>query len=101
MPGLIDRARRFLPRRDRAASDAPLLELRDRLRRLSAELDTLAAEPVSRFAAAHHAEAATRAFEATLAESCRALGIAPPMNDDRTARIVVMEAELVRAGWTW
>lgn len=102
MPGLIERARRFLPRRDRAASDAlALLELRERLRRLSTELDALAEEPVSRFAAAHHAEAATRAFEATLAESCCALGIAPPRNHDRTTRIVVMEAELVRAGWTW
>lgn len=102
MPSLIERARRYLPLRRRASPDPfVMLELQARLSRLATELDTLSREPVPRFAVHHHAEAATRAYEMTLAESCRLVGISPPGEGTRASRILVMEAELVRAGWTW
>ncbi len=102
MPSLIERARRHLPIRRRATPDPfATLELQMRLARLGRELDTLAHERVPRFAVAHHAEAATRAYEMTLAEACRLMGLAVPDEGDRPMRLLVMEADLVRVGWTW
>ncbi len=102
MPGLIERALRHLPGRRRNAPDPFLtLELQTRLGRLSAELDALAHERVPRFAIAHHAEAATRAYEMTLAEACRLMGLEVPADADRPARLLMMEADLIRVGWSW
>ena len=102
MSGLMERARRHLPTRRRTTPDPfATLELQMRLARLGRELDTLAHERVPRFAVAHHAEAATRAYEMTLAEACRLMGLGVAVEGDRPTRLLMMEAELVRAGWTW
>jgi hypothetical protein len=76
------------------------LELQNRLTRLSHELDALVSHPGRYFALAHHAEAATRAYEMTLAEACRLMGIDCP-EGERGSRVLLMEADLARAGWSW
>lgn len=100
--GLIGRARRLV-RKWRSPGPDPFatLELQTHLTRLSAELRDLQRERVPRFAIHHHAEAATRAYEMTLADACRLIGIPPAEGRDRDARILLMEAELVGAGWAW
>lgn len=102
MGSLRERMRRLLPAHRRRGPDPfATLELQVRLARLSAELQEMDRERVPRFAIAHHAEAATRAYEMTLAEACRLVGVAPPEGRDRATRLIVMEAELLRLGWTW
>lgn len=102
MPSLMERVRQALAARRRRGPDPfETLELQMRLGRLSAELQELARERVPRFAIHHHAEAATRAYEMTLADACRLIGIAPAESGERASRILLMEAELVGAGWAW
>ncbi len=102
MPSLIQRVRRRVPRwRRRAPDPFAVLELQLTLGRLTAELDTLARAGGTVFALAHHAEAATRAYDQTLAEACRLVGAPVPQNGPRSSRRLLMEAELVNAGWTW
>ena len=102
MSSLIDRVRRRVLRwRRRAPDPFATLELQLRLGRLAAELDTLSRGSASVFALAHHAEAATRAYEQTLAEACRLVGAPVPEGSGGPSRRLLMEAELVNAGWTW
>jgi hypothetical protein len=99
---LMDRARRRVPRRRRRVPDPfQTLELQARLTRLSAELDGLSRAPSSVFALAHHAEAATRAYDQTLAEACQLIGAPVPGGRLSGPQRLLMEAELVNAGWTW
>lgn len=101
MPSLIERVRRRVaPWRRQAPDPFATLELQTRLTRLTQELDDLSSGRTKRFALAHHAEAATRAYEMTLAEACRLVGLDCP-DADRPTRVLLMEADLVRAGWTW
>jgi hypothetical protein len=97
---LIERVRRRVGHGRREPDPFATLELQNRLTRLSRELDTLASRPRQYFALAHHAEAATRAYEMTLAEACRLMGIPCP-EGDRGNRVLLMEADLARAGWSW
>lgn len=102
MPSLIERVRRRLPMwRRRGPDPFATLELQTRLARLSAELEEMARESVPRFALAHHAEAATRAYERTLIDACRLVGVPPAVDGERSTRILLMEAELLQAGWSW
>lgn len=104
MPSLMERVRRRLPSRRHAGHPDPFvtLELQSRLGRLAHELDDMASGRRPCFALAHHAEAATRAYEATLAEACHLVGAPDPAHGTpRAARVLLMEAELARAGWTW
>lgn len=102
MPNLMERVRRRLPSRRHAIDPFVTLELQARLTRLARELDDMGTGRTPLFALAHHAEAATRAYEMTLAEACRLIGVPvpePPV--PRESRILLMAAELWRAGWTW
>lgn len=102
MPNLMERVRRRLPSRRHAIDPFVTLELQARLTRLARELDDLGAGRTPLFALAHHAEAATRAYEMTLAEACRLIGApVPEPSVPRESRIFLMAAELWRAGWTW
>lgn len=102
VPSLLDRVRRRLPSRRHAVDPFLTLELQARLTRLATELDDMGSGRRAVFALAHHAEAATRAYEMTLAEACRLIGApVPEPSVARESRILLMAAELWRAGWTW
>lgn len=102
MPGLVERLKRRLPLGRRRGPDPfVVLELQMRLSRLAAELDQLDRERVPRFALAHHAEATTRAYERTLLDACALVGLPLPEEPHRPTRMLLLEAELAQAGWSW
>jgi hypothetical protein len=102
VPSLAERVRRRLASRRHVVDPFVTFELQSRLSRLSEELDGMASGRRAVFALAHHAEAATRAYEMTLAEACRLVGApCPDSATPRESRIVLMTAELWREGWTW
>jgi hypothetical protein len=98
----MERVRRRLPSRRQTIDPFVTLELQARLSRLAHELDDMGSGRTPVFALAHHAEAATRAYEMTLAEACRLVEAPlPEPSTPRESRILLMAAELWRAGWTW
>lgn len=102
MSSLRDRVRRRMPPwRRRAPDPFQTLELQLRLSRLATELDTLSRGRAPVFALAHHAAAATLAYDQTLAEACRLIGAPVPPGRLHPSQRLLMEAELVNAGWTW
>lgn len=102
MKDVLDRVRRRLIGRVGHAAPDPFrtLELQARLSRLSKEMEALGCEPTPRFARRHHGQAATRAYDQTLAESCRVAGLAVPHVDGPSERLLA-EASLLQAGWSW
>lgn len=102
MHDLVDRVRRGLTGRLRRPPQDPFktLALQARLSRLAGEMDALSRGPSPHFAAGHHARAATRAYDETLAEACALAGLpVPPV--DRACDRLLAEASLMQAGWTW
>ncbi len=88
-------------RTERPAQDPfRTLALQARLTRLVGEMDALDREPSPRFAMRHHAQAATRAYDQTLAEACALAGLPVPAGHSAADRLLA-EARLVQAGWTW
>lgn len=101
MSSLIERVRRRIPGRHRRGADPfETLELQLRLGRLTRELDDLLRPRGRSFALAHHARATTLAYDLTLAEACRLIGAAVPEGKGPAQRLL-MEATLLKAGWTW
>ena len=76
------------------------LELQARLSRLARELEELQCESSPRFAVGHHARAAMRAYDQTLADACELVGLPVPPGDGASTRLLA-EASLLHAGWTW
>lgn len=76
------------------------LELQIRLTRLSQELNSLNVDKTCEFAAGHHSRAATMAYEQTLTDACRLVGM-PVENTEGPAGRLLAEANLFRAGWLW
>lgn len=101
MAGVLERLRRRVPRLRRREPDPfATLELQLRLGRLSSELDVLSRSGGAAFAAGHHARAAELAYDHSLAEACALIGQGSPAGRGPLGRLE-MEAELLRAGWTW
>ncbi len=75
------------------------LAVQSRLSRLAREMEALDNERAPRFAMRHHALAATRAYDQTLAEACALAGLTLAV--DGPADRLLAEASLVQAGWTW
>jgi len=102
MRDLLDRVRRRLTGRTGRIAVDPFrtLELQTRLSRLSREIELLDREPTPRFAMGHHARAAIKAYDQTLAEACRLQGLPVPQGEGATDRLLA-EAALLQAGWTW
>jgi len=102
MKDLLDQVRRCLTGRPRRVPADPFrtLELQARLSRLSREIELLDLEPAPRFALGHHAQAAIRAYDQTLADACRLQGLPTPDGNGATDRLLA-EAALSQAGWTW
>jgi hypothetical protein len=99
---LVDQVRRSLTGRVERPSPDPFktLELQARLSRLAGEMNALDRESSPRFALRHHALAATRAYDQTLAEACALAGLPAPPGDGAADRLLA-EARLLQAGWTW
>ena len=100
---LVDRMRRSMTGRPERAALDPFrtLELQARLSRLAREMDALdRSHSPPRFALRHHAQAATRAYDQTLAEAC-ALAELPVPSGNRPSDRLLAEASLLQAGWTW
>ena len=76
------------------------LALQARLTRLVGEMAALDSDPSPRFARAHHARAACRAYDQTLVEACEVAGLPVPTGSGADARLLA-EARLLQAGWTW
>jgi len=102
MKDLLDHVRRCLTGRVGQGASDPFrtLELQARLSRLAKEMETLDREPSPRFALGHHAQAATRAYDQTLAEACELAGLPVPRGEGACDRLLA-EASLSQAGWTW
>jgi len=99
---LVERMRRSMTGRVERPTQDPFrtLELQARLSRLAGEMDTLDRTHSPRFALRHHAQAATRAYDQTLAEAC-ALAELPVPSGNRPSDRLLAEASLLQAGWTW
>lgn len=99
---LVDHVRRGLAGRLRRPAQDPFktLTLQARLSRLAGEMEALRSEPSPNFALGHHARAATRAYDETLAEACALAGLPVPSTDGACDRLLA-EASLIQAGWTW
>lgn len=76
------------------------LELQHRLSRLSSELHRLNWDTSKEFAVGHHARAAMLAYEHTLADACRLMGLDISDAHGPTNRLLA-EASLFKAGWSW
>ena len=83
-----------------AADPFKTLELQARLTRLARELEELECGSSPRFAVGHHARAAMRAYDRTLADACELVGLPVPPGDGPAARLLA-EASLLNAGWSW
>lgn len=104
MPALLTRLRRTFPLLLPVTAPPPdpfhTLELQIRLTRLSREIGSLNVDKSREFAAGHHSRAATIAYELTLADACRLVGV--PVDDPHgPAQRLLCEANLFRAGWVW
>lgn len=94
---------RRLGRRAPRSDPFAVLELQERLERLSREIVLLEGGGEG-FARAHHLRAAITAYDDLLAEAGRLIGVdvAPEtLGTDPTVRRVLVEAELQARGWTW
>ena len=102
MKDILDQVRRRLTGRvDPPAADPfRTFELQARLTRLAREMETLDRDRAPRFALGHHARAATRAYDQTLAEACVLAGVPVPPVKDACDRLQA-EASLAQAGWSW
>ena len=102
MKDLLDSVRRRVTGRTGRVTADPFrtLELQSRLSRLSREIELLDRESAPRFALGHHAQAAIRAYDQTLADACRLQGLPAPQGEGATDRLLA-EAALLQAGWTW
>jgi len=99
---LVEQVRRAIAGRVEQPVQDPFatLDLQARLSRLAAEMDALEHQQSPRFALRHHAEAATRAYDQTLAEACALAGLPVPSGRAAADRLLA-EASLLQAGWTW
>jgi len=106
MPAILERLRRSFPALIPGFLPAPppdpfhTLELQIRLTRLSQELNSLNMDKTREFAVGHHSRAATIAYEQTLADACRLVGM-PVEDTNGAAQRLLAEANLFRAGWVW
>ena len=102
MKDLVDQVRRSLTGRMERPCQDPFrtLELQARLSRLADEMNALDRESSPQFARRHHALAATRAYDQTLAEACALAGLPVAVGDGACDRLLA-EARLLQAGWTW
>ena len=102
MKDLVDQVRRSLTGRVERPCQDPFktLELQARLTRLADEMTALDRESSPRFALRHHAMAATRAYDQTLAAACALAGLPVSPGDGSSDRLLA-EARLLQAGWTW
>ncbi len=101
MRGLVDHLRRKLAAAEPQPPDPfRTWELQARLSRLSAEIAAMDQEPVARFALRHHALAAMKAYDRTLAEACALAGLPISTVEGRAERLIA-EAQLSQAGWSW
>ena len=96
--------RRASQQRDVEGDPLDTLILQIRLGQVARELQSLADS--HGFATAHHTRAAQAAYDALLAEACRAAGLeveAPRRATDRTtdAERLREELELASRGWSW
>lgn len=88
--------------RDRAVEPDPFttLELQTRLSRLSEEVQRLDAAGHGRIGTWHHLRAAQEAYERTLDDACRLMGI--DLEPGRgVAHRLLAEAALAERGWRW
>jgi hypothetical protein len=101
---LLDTVRRRMTGRGQPVAPDPdpfkTLALQARLTRLVGEMAALDRDPSPRFARAHHARAACRAYDQTLAEACEVAGLPVPTGSGADSRLLA-EAGLLQAGWTW
>lgn len=104
MKDLLETVRRRMTGRGQPAATDPdpfeTLALQARLTRLAGEMAALDSDSSPRFARAHHARAACRAYDQTLAEACAVAGLPVPSGSGADARLLA-EAGLLQAGWTW
>ena len=104
MKDLLDTVRRRMTGRGQPATPDPdpfrTLALQARLTRLVGEMAALDRDPSPRFARAHHARAACRAYDQRLAEACEVAGLPVPTGSGPESRLLA-EAGLLQAGWTW
>ena len=104
MKDLLDTVRRRMTGRGQPVTPDPdpfrTLALQARLTRLVGEMAALDRDPSPRFARAHHARAACRAYDQTLAEACEVAGLPVPTGSGPESRLLA-EAGLLQAGWTW
>ena len=102
MKDLLDQVRRRVAGRAARPAADPFrtLALQARLTRLRCEIEELERGASPRFAVGHHAQAAMRAYDQTLAEACELMGLPVPTGDGPSSRLLA-EASLLHAGWSW
>jgi hypothetical protein len=76
------------------------LALQMRLSRLAVEIERLDAGAEPRFARGHHLRAAMEAYERTLDDCCRLVGL-PVVEGRGPAHRLLAETRLHEVGWTW
>lgn len=87
--------------RDRDEPDPfQTLELQTRLARLAAELRALDSPGAARYALAHRVRAVQDAYEHTLDDACRLIGVTVDPGRG-TAHRLLAEAALAERGWRW
>lgn len=101
MRDLVERIRRRLPGvfPERGPDPFQTLALQARLTRLASEIQSLDGEPGLTFAGNHHSRAAQMAYEQTLDDACRLIGV--PVEGGGPTHRLMAEARLIHAGWTW
>lgn len=97
---LRERLARLLPARPMPPDPFATLALQARLSRLARELNELDHGDRAEFARGHHLVAAIVAYERTLDEACRLMGM-PMAEGSGPAHRLISEATLVHAGWRW
>lgn len=101
MRDLVVRIRRRLPGIFPEPGPDPFqtLALQGRLARLATEINSLDGAPGRKFAGNHHTRAAQLAYEQTLDEACRLIGV--PVEPAGPTHRLMAEARLIHAGWSW
>ena len=100
MRDLVDRILRHVPGvvLEQPELVVPTIEIQQRLARLAAEINALD-RPGREFAEGHHERAARLAYQQTLDEASRLLGL--PVEEPGPTHRLVSEARLMHAGWRW